>query len=154
MPNKSFDKKIDVNDFLQSPSTAFTLTDTIRSFSGISDSAEAAGKTALTICLKSGVSTDDIASGRIPLEEAFSILADGKELDAQTRSGLDLQLTVTDVPSENYAATALLSDGTDALRSLMPTDGGDYRLSVAVISDVYAGTFIVDFSLEYSAENA
>ena len=52
------------------------------------------------------------------------------------------------------AATALLSDGTDALRSLIPTDGGDYRLSVAVISDVYAGTFIIDFSLEYSAENA
>ena len=42
----------------------------------------------------------------------------------------------------------------DALRSLIPTDGGDYRLSVAVISDVYAGTFIIDFSLEYSAENA
>ena len=154
LQNGSFDKKIDANDLLQSPSTAFTLTDTIRSFSGVSDSAEAAGKTVLTICLKSGVSTDDIASGRIPLAEAFSILADGKELDAQARSGLDLQLTVTDIPSENYAATALLSDGTDALRSLIPTDGGDYRLSVAVISDVYAGTFIIDFSLEYSAENA
>ncbi|MDO4544441.1 MAG: carbohydrate-binding domain-containing protein [Clostridia bacterium] len=47
----------------------------------------------------------------------------------------DVQLTVTDVPSEDYYATCLLSDGEEEIAALFPTDVGNYRLTISVTDD-------------------
>lgn len=53
----------------------------------------------------------------------------------------DVQITITDVPSEDYAETCLLSDGEEALTAILPTEDGIYRLTVGVVSgnETYAG---------------
>ena len=43
-----------------------------------------------------------------------------------------VQLTITDVPSENYAASCLLSDGDEAVAAILPTDPGTYQLTIAM----------------------
>ena len=45
-----------------------------------------------------------------------------------------VQLTITDVPSENYAESCLLSDGAQAIAAILPTEDGVYQLTVAVRS--------------------
>ena len=45
-----------------------------------------------------------------------------------------IQLTITDVPSENYAESCLLSDGAQAIAAILPTEDGVYQLTVAVRS--------------------
>ena len=46
-----------------------------------------------------------------------------------------VQLSITDIPSENYAASCLLSDGEEALADILPTDPGSYQLTIAVTND-------------------
>jgi len=44
----------------------------------------------------------------------------------------DIQITISDIPSENYAESIRLSDGLDQLA--LPTDDGTYQLTVAVVA--------------------
>ena len=59
-----------------------------------------------------------------------------------------VQLTITDVPSESYAAACLLSDGEEAIASLLPTDPGTYQLTIAVFGDDrYTGSSQFSFTI-------
>jgi len=119
-----------------SGSTDFTLTQSAKTFSGICDS-DSAGKTRVRFTVdgleRSG---RDTVIGRIT---AVTASVDG--LDPAL-----IQLTVTDVPSENYASSCLLSDGLEAVNALLPEDEGAYLLTVAVSgSQEYTGATQVSF---------
>jgi hypothetical protein len=123
----------------------FTLSENSHSFSGISDWTEASGKTAVTFSVNGGIS-NAASGGTVSLGEVTAADRDGA---AVTLDPTHVQLTVTDVPSENYAATCLLSEGADALTALMPADDGTYRLTITVLSEdeSYAGTSAWTFTI-------
>ncbi len=109
-------------------STEFTLTDTIHSFSGIGDSAEASGKTKVSFTASVSVAED----GTVTVSD---IAADQDVDPAQ------VQISIADVPSENYAASCLWSDGEEALAGILPEDPGTYMLTISVTeNETYAGT--------------
>lgn len=59
-----------------------------------------------------------------------------------------VQLTITDVPSENYAASCLLSDGDEAIAAILPTDPGAYQLTIAMSGDdSYTGSSQFTFTI-------
>ncbi len=59
-----------------------------------------------------------------------------------------VQLTITDVPSENYAASCLLSDGDEAIAAIQPTDPGAYQLTIAISGDdSYTGSSQFTFTI-------
>lgn len=107
------------------PSTAFTITATTHTFSGVTDSTEDGDKTEITFSIN-GNDGPTVEDGAI----VISSITPSEEID-QSR----VQITITDVPSEDFAATALLSDGLDSLKELLPTDSGTYRITVSVSGD-------------------
>ena len=122
-------------------STAFILTGTVHSFSAITASTDASGKQKVTFSVNAGKGIANAASGgTIALE---SITASTTVPDA------DIQVTVTDVPSENYSETALLSEGMEAISAILPKDDGTYRLTVAVVSGNadYTGATSLQFTI-------
>lgn len=122
-----------------SGSTDFTLTESTKSFSGICDS-DSSGKTRVSFTVN-GVSRTGTAT---VISKIYSIVpsVDGLE-DEQ------IQVTVTDDPSEDYAASCLLSDGLEAVNALLPSEDGDYILTVAVVNGVegYTGATQVSFTV-------
>lgn len=106
-----------------SGSTDFTLTATTKSFSGVCDS-DASGKTRLTFDVQGSSRV-----GRSTVLEQVTAITPSAGIDPTL-----VQITITDDPSENYAASCLLSDGLDAVNALLPADDGDYTLTVAVLS--------------------
>lgn len=120
-------------------STAFTITNTVHSFSGISASTEASGKTRVTFSVNNGSGVKNVASGgKLVLDQ----IKPSAEVSAD-----DIQLTITDVPSESFSSSIRLSEGLDALT--LPTDDGTYQLTVAVVSDhaEYTGTSQFTFTI-------
>ncbi|PWW04910.1 S-layer family protein [Paenibacillus cellulosilyticus] len=120
-------------------STAFTITSTVHSFSGISASSEASGKTRVTFSVNNGSGVKNVVSGgKLVLDSITSSVDVADE---------DIQLTITDVPSESFSSSILLSEGLDALT--LPTDDGTYQLTVAVVSDnaEYTGTAQYQFTI-------
>ena len=114
--------------------TDFILTETIKSFSGVCDSAQT-GKTAVTFRVE----------GQLGNGSVTTITCSDETL------ALDqIQITVTDDPSEDYAESCLLSDGTDAVNDLLPEDAGNYILTVAVINsnETHTGASQVRFTVE------
>ena len=98
--------------------TDFILTETVKSFSGVCDSAES-GKTSVTFRIE----------GQPGAGELTAITCSDETL------ALDqIQVTVTDDPSEDYAESCLLSDGMNAVNDLLPEDAGNYLLTVAVVN--------------------
>lgn len=109
-----------------SGSTEFILTEAVKSFSGVCDS-DASGKTRVSFTVNGGAGMSSIASGQsVALAD---IQASVEDLDDS-----QIQLTITDVPSENYAESCLLSDGAQAIAAILPTEDGVYQLTVAVRS--------------------
>lgn len=106
-----------------SGSTDFILTAQTKSFSGVCDS-DASGKTRVRFDIQGSARV-----GRDTVLEKITAIIPSAEIDPAL-----VQVTVTDNPSENYAATCLLSDGLEAVNALLPTDDGDYTLTVAVVS--------------------
>ena len=98
--------------------TDFILTKTTKSFSGVCDSAQS-GKTAVTFHIE----------GQPGIGELTAITCSDEALTAD-----QIQVTVTDDPSEDYAESCLLSAGIDAVNDLLPEDAGNYILTVAVVS--------------------
>lgn len=122
-----------------SGSPSFVLTAEIKSFSGVCDS-DASGKTRVTFTVD-GV----VRSGRDTVIDAIAaITASEEELDPSL-----VQVTVTDDPSEDYAASCLLSDGLEAVNALLPEDTGRYLLTVAVVSGdgTYTGATQISFTV-------
>lgn len=116
-------------------SEAFTLTGGVHSFSGVTDSALGSDKTAVSF-------TADLSVG----EDGTVSLANIQSDPAVDSS--HVQLTVTDVPSENYAASCLLSDREDAIQAILPADPGAYRLTIAVFGDeAYTGSSQFTFTI-------
>ncbi|MBD2844870.1 carbohydrate-binding domain-containing protein [Paenibacillus sp. IB182496] len=115
------------------PSTAFVLTNDVHSFSGVAEASDGTGKTAVTFTVNGGEGIASVASGDAIVLDDIAASADVSE-DA-------VQLTITDVPSEDYAVTWLLSDGADALEEALPTADGTYRLTIAVAAgnETYTG---------------
>ena len=107
-------------------STAFVITDTVHSFSGISDSADASGKQRVTFSVNRGAGLTGSASGSQPQLTSIEASADVPDQD--------IQITVTDVPSENYSETRLLSELQGSFSDILPEADGTYRLTVAVVS--------------------
>ena len=110
------------NDGQVEASTEFILSDSVHTFSGISTSAQGSGKTLVTFSADISVSK----TGTVSVENIQS----SQELDSS-----HVQLSITDIPSENYAASCLLSDGEEALADILPTDPGSYQLTIAVTND-------------------
>jgi len=121
-----------------SGSTDFTLTETTKSFSGVCDS-DASGKTRVSFTVE-GVER----LGRTNAIEAITAITPSVEIDPSL-----VQVTVTDEPSEDYAASCLLSDGLEAVNALLPTADGDYALTVAVLSgsDSHTGATQISFTV-------
>ena len=115
-------------------STAFTITSAIHAFSGVSDSPDGSGKTRVTFTVNGGKGISSVTSGT-------AVTLTGITSNVSDLSASDVQVTVTDVPSEDYAETCLLSEGLDAVAALLPTADGTYQLTVAVVSanESYAG---------------
>ena len=115
-------------------STEFTITSAVHTFSGVSDSPDGAGKTRVTFTVNGGAGIASVASGQAVALTSITASVSGLP-------DSDVQITVTDVPSENYTETCLLSDGMEAVAALLPTDDGTYQLTVAVVSgnETYAG---------------
>lgn len=121
-------------------STDFTLTAAQKSFSGVCDSS-ASGKTRLTFDIQGAVRT-----GRSTVLEQVTAITPSGDIDPTS-----VQVTVTDDPSENYAASCLLSDGLDAINALLPTDDGDYTLTVAVAAGTEGFTGATQLSFTVGA---
>ncbi len=119
-------------------STDFVLTDDVKSFSGVCDS-DASGKTRVTFTVD-GV----VRSGRDTVIEAITAITPSEDVDPAL-----VQITVTDDPSEDYAASCLLSDGLEAVNDLLPEDAGSYLLTVAVVSGdgTYTGATQISFTV-------
>lgn len=124
--------------------TGFVLTETVKSFSGVCDSAES-GKTQVTFTVE-GISREN---GVTTLSQIDAILPSVEGL-----SGDQIQITVTDDPSEDYAETCLLSEGLEAVNALLPGSAGEYVLTIAVVSgsETYTGATQVTFTVEGTAE--
>lgn len=124
--------------------TDFVLTETVKSFSGVCDSAES-GKTQVTFTAE-GISREN---GVTTIAQIDAILpsVDGLSDD-------QIQITVTDNPSEDYAETCLLSDGLEAVNALLPDSAGEYVLTIAVVSgsETYTGATQITFTVEDTAE--
>ncbi|MFM9332133.1 carbohydrate-binding domain-containing protein [Paenibacillus mesotrionivorans] len=122
-------------------STSFILTDTVHSFSAITASTDASGKQKVTFSINAGRGIANAASGGTIVLD--SITASTAVPD------MDVQVTVTDVPSENYSETALLSEGIEAISAILPKDDGTYRLTVAVVSGnaAYTGATSLQFTI-------
>ena len=114
--------------------TDFILTGSVRSFSGVCDSAES-GKTSVTFRIE----------GQPGAGEIISIICSDEALSLD-----QIQVTVTDDPSEDYAESCLLSEGMDAINGLLPEDTGNYILTVAVISgsETHTGATQIHFTVE------
>lgn len=122
-------------------STAFVITEAVHSFSGISEAADASGKTKVAFTVNNGAGIASVASGQHVVLEQVAASEDVPETD--------IQLTVTDVPSENYSETFLLSEIKDDLSQIMPEEDGQYRLTIAVVSsnETYTGVSQWQFSI-------
>lgn len=114
-------------------STAFIVTEAVSSFSGISQASDASGKTRVSFTVNNGAGIRNAATGQQAVLEQIAASADVPEQD--------IQVTVTDVPSENYSETKLLSELKGSLSDIMPEADGQYRLTVAVVStnETYTG---------------
>ena len=121
-----------------SGSTDFMLTETTKSFSGVCDS-DASGKTRVSFTVE-GLKR----SGRNTVIEAITAITPSVDFDPT-----QVQVTVTDDPSESYTASCLLSQGMDAVNALLPTVDGSYTLTVAVVSgsETYTGATQVSFAV-------
>ncbi len=128
-------------------STEFILTATTHSFSGVSDSPEASGKTTVVF----HVNENDLISDT-PAGESVEIVYAGAALSDGTLISLapeDIQFTLTDVPSESYQKTVRYSDGAAALTAILPTDAGTYQLIIAISNpdSVYTGSSVWTFHI-------
>ena len=129
-------------------SVDFTLTDTVRAFSGVSDAEDVSGKTSVTFRVNSGSGISSAASGTaVTLTDITAVTKSGGTAAAIAES--DIQITITDIPSENYAAACLLSDGAAAITAILPTDDGTYQLTISVLSsnETYTGTSQWQFNI-------
>ncbi|MGF7049475.1 hypothetical protein J2T13_003986 [Paenibacillus sp. DS2015] len=122
-------------------STAFVITNSVHSFSGISEATDNNDKTKVTFTVNKGAGIQSVASGE-------SIVLEGVTASAAVPES-DIQLTVTDVPSENYSETYLLSELKGDLSKIMPKEDGQYRLTIAVVSsnETYTGVSQWQFAI-------
>jgi hypothetical protein len=122
-------------------STAFKITEAIHSFSGISEATDNSGKTKVTFTVNEGAGIQSVASGK-------SVVLNGVTASANVPES-DIQLTVTDMPSENYSETYLLSELKGDFSKIMPKEDGQYRLTIAVVSsnETYTGVSQWQFAI-------
>jgi len=122
----------DINEAAGAGSISFMLTNNVSSFSGISDSSDASGKIKVTFNVNNGKGLQSTAGQSVILD---SIVANADVSDT------DIQLTITDIPSEDYAETYLLSEVKNSLANILPEEEGQYRLTIAVVAsnETYTG---------------
>jgi len=89
-----------------------------------------------------------IASGTSPSISFAGVTTIGGEPVSVPQT--DIQLTITDVPSENYSASCLLSDGEAALKAIIPADAGSYVLTIAIVdsNSQYTGSSQWTFTIK------
>ncbi len=126
-------------------SVDFVLTQSVRSFSGVSDWVQGSGKTVVSFSVNNGSGILSAKAGETPV--LSSVTAKTISGSSLAIAASDVQLTITDVPSESYNESCMLSEGTDGFASILPTDEGRYRLTVSVLSsnETYTGTTQMDF---------
>lgn len=119
--------------------TDFILTETVKTFSGVCDS-DASGKTRVSFRV-----TGPARTGNAAVIEAITAVTPSVEGLADSQ----IQITVTDDPSEDYAETCLLSQGLEAVNALLPTADGSYILTVAVAAGTegYTGATQISFTV-------
>ncbi len=111
----------------------FTLSATQKSFSGVSEYTAASGKAAVSFEINNGAGMSKASAGTAPiLKNITAVLRNGGS--AASVPNTDIQLTVTDMPSENYSKSCLLSDGESVVSGILPTAAGTYQLTISVIS--------------------
>ena len=129
-------------------SSEFIITETVHSFSGISDSPEAVQKQTVSFSINSGAGMRNVASGEtLSLTDIQAFLSPSGEVVEIPAT--DIQITITDVPSEDYAKICMLSDGQETLAAILPTGDGSYQLTISVLSSnsEYSGTSQWQFSI-------
>ncbi len=130
---------------LANASPEFIITANQHSFSNVNDYAPTSGKTAVVFRINEN---NLIASGTSPsISFAGVITVEGEPVSIPET---DIQFTITDVPSENYSASCLLSDGEAALKAIIPSDAGNYVLTIAVVdsNSQYTGSSQWAFTIE------
>lgn len=111
-------------------SADFTLAASTHSFWNVTDYTQASSKTAVTFRVNSDNTIANTTEGSaVVISYAGAFLADGSVAGVPES---DIQFTITDVPSEDYAATCALADGAAALANIVPNDPGTYQLTIAV----------------------
>ncbi|OBR68335.1 hypothetical protein A7K91_14840 [Paenibacillus oryzae] len=122
-------------------STSFILTESVHSFSAVTDSTDASGKQKVTFSINEGKGISSVSSGKSVAVSSITASTDVSEQD--------VQITITDVPSENYSESVLLSDGMEALAAILPEADGTYQLTVAVVSgnETYTGATRLQFTI-------
>lgn len=122
-------------------SVAFTLTDTVKSFSGVSDAVAASGKTKVTFAVNNGKGINSVTSGNTV---TITSIKPSEDVPAS-----DVQITITDDPSESYSESVMLSEGMDALKKILPEEDGNYVMTIAVLSsnETYTGVTQLRFSI-------
>ena len=117
-------------------STAFILTKENHTFSGVSDSARDSGKT--EVSFDAQISVDE--NGVVTVSDITSSV----DVDMS-----HIQITITDIPSEDYSASCLWSEGMEALRGILPEEPGNYRLTISITGDEdYTGTSQFSFHIQ------
>lgn len=136
-------------------STVFTLTDTVSSFSGLTDSTDVTGETHVIFTVNGGDGIDDVTEGEIPT--ITSIEASVDDLDD---SEVQITLRSVDIAERwNVSNICSLSDGMDAIADLFyyddePITEGSYQLTVAVVGSNETYTGVSTFSFRVLAGEA
>lgn len=122
-------------------SVVFVITSSVHSFSAVTDSTAASGKQKVTFSINGGKGIANVASGGSIVLDSITASSDVPDED--------IQITITDVPSENYSESALLSGGLDAVAAILPEAEGTYRLTAAVVSGnaEYTGATSLQFTI-------
>ena len=126
-----------------SGSTEFILTETTKSFSGVCDS-DVSGKTRVSFTVEGSE-----RSGRGTILPAITAISASVDIAPD-----QVQITVTDSPSEDYSESCTWADGLDAINALLPEDPGSYLLTIAVVSgnETYTGATQLSFLVPERAD--
>ncbi len=132
---------------LKQGSTDFRITQTVHSFSGISEAVEASSKTAVSFTMHNNMLENIIGGAAFSLNNIKAQIKEGTAVEVPAS---DVQLTITEVPSENDAQSCLLSAGEEALQAILSTTEGNYQLTIAVlgINQTYIGTSQWQFTIK------
>jgi hypothetical protein len=146
--NNPWDRNTEGTTDSGTASPEFIITEDQYSFSNINEYSQISEKTPVVFRVNEDNVIADVEYGsELTIVYSGVTTKDGNPVDIADG---DIQFTITDVPSEDYAASCKLSDGPDALADIFPEDTGTYTLTIAVVdsNNEYTGSNQWTFSIK------